>query len=60
MSGLLHDGVRVSQKHCNFLINENATRANAIEELGEMVREKVYATSGVSLEWEIRRLGALA
>lgn len=58
--GLLHDGVRVSQKHCNFLINENATRANAIEELGEMVREKVYATSGVSLDWEIRRLGALA
>jgi UDP-N-acetylmuramate dehydrogenase len=58
--GLFHDGVRVSQKHCNFLINESAQRANAIEELGEMVREKVYAHSGVSLEWEIRRLGSSA
>ena len=47
----------VSEMHCNFLINDaNATGAE-IEELGETVRSRVKATSGVDLEWEIKRLG---
>lgn len=56
--GLYHKGIRVSEKHCNFLINEDATSANAIEELGDMVRDRVYQQSGVRLEWEIKRLGS--
>jgi UDP-N-acetylmuramate dehydrogenase len=50
----------VSEMHCNFLINDaNATGAE-IEELGETVRARVKATSGVDLEWEIKRLGVPA
>jgi UDP-N-acetylmuramate dehydrogenase len=46
--------------HCNFLINDaNATGAE-IEELGETVRGRVKETSGVDLEWEIKRLGVPA
>jgi UDP-N-acetylmuramate dehydrogenase len=55
--GLTFGGAQVSEKHANFLINTgNATSAD-IEGLGELVRERVYAASGVSLEWEIQRVG---
>ena len=55
--GLTLGGAQVSEKHTNFLINTgNATSAD-IEGLGELVRDKVYAQSGVSLEWEIQRVG---
>ena len=47
----------VSEKHCNFLINENAASAEDIERLGETVRARVLETSGVTLDWEIIRLG---
>ncbi|MGI9493350.1 MAG: UDP-N-acetylmuramate dehydrogenase, partial [Geminicoccaceae bacterium] len=55
--GLAHGNVQVSEKHCNFLINTGGARASEIEELGEIVRARVKAHSGVSLEWEIRRVG---
>jgi UDP-N-acetylmuramate dehydrogenase len=48
---------RVSEMHCNFLINEGGATAAQIEELGETVRRKVLETSGVQLEWEIKRIG---
>jgi UDP-N-acetylmuramate dehydrogenase len=55
--GLTVGDARVSEMHCNFLINEgNATSAD-IEKLGETVRARVKETSGVELEWEITRLG---
>jgi UDP-N-acetylmuramate dehydrogenase len=55
--GLAVGDARVSTMHCNFLINEgNATGAD-LEELGETVRARVKETSGVELEWEIKRLG---
>lgn len=47
----------VSQMHCNFLINEDKASAEDIERLGETVRARVKATSGMLLEWEIIRLG---
>jgi UDP-N-acetylmuramate dehydrogenase len=43
--------------HCNFLINEGAATGADIEELGETVRARVKANSGIELEWEIKRLG---
>ncbi len=55
--GLAHGKVQVSEKHCNFLINTGGAKASEIEELGEIVRARVKAHSGVSLEWEIRRVG---
>ncbi|MDG1707177.1 MAG: UDP-N-acetylmuramate dehydrogenase [Emcibacteraceae bacterium] len=47
----------VSEKHCNFLINEGNASAKDIEELGEEVRRRVKDKTGVSLEWEIKRIG---
>ena len=55
--GLMHRKAQVSEKHCNFLINAGGALASDIEDLGELVREKVRASSGVSLEWEIHRVG---
>jgi len=55
--GLRIGGVHVSEKHCNFLINdENATAAD-VERLGETVRQRVFENSGVRLHWEIKRIG---
>jgi UDP-N-acetylmuramate dehydrogenase len=48
---------QVSEMHCNFLINRGNARAADIEALGEEVRRRVRETSGVELEWEIRRIG---
>jgi UDP-N-acetylmuramate dehydrogenase len=50
-------GAMVSDKHTNFLINTGGATAADIEELGEEVRRRVKAKSGVTLEWEIRRIG---
>jgi UDP-N-acetylmuramate dehydrogenase len=55
--GLTIGGAQVSEKHTNFLINTgNATSAD-IEALGDEVRRRVKANSGVDLEWEIKRVG---
>jgi UDP-N-acetylmuramate dehydrogenase len=51
---------KVSELHCNFLINEGGATAAQIEELGETVRARVKANSGVELEWEIKRIGIAA
>ena len=55
--GLKRGGAQVSELHCNFLINTGDATASDLEELGEEVRARVKATSGVTLEWEIRRIG---
>ncbi|MBU2587770.1 MAG: UDP-N-acetylmuramate dehydrogenase [Alphaproteobacteria bacterium] len=55
--GLTLGGAQVSEKHTNFLINTGTATSADIEGLGELVREKVYAHCGVSLEWEIQRVG---
>ncbi len=55
--GLRVGGAMVSEKHCNFLINDNDATAEDIETLGETVRARVKATSGIDLTWEIIRIG---
>lgn len=55
--GLRKGDAQVSEKHCNFLLNLDQARANDLESLGEDVKRRVYETSGVSLEWEIVRVG---
>jgi UDP-N-acetylmuramate dehydrogenase len=55
--GLRMGGAMVSEKHCNFLINEGGATGQDLEQLGETVRARVKKTSGVDLEWEIRRIG---
>ena len=51
---------QVSEMHCNFLINTGEATAHDVELLGETVRARVLETSGVRLEWEIRRVGRFA
>jgi len=58
--GLERGGAKVSEKHCNFLINTGSATAAELEALGEDVRRRVFETSGVELEWEIRRIGVPA
>ena len=58
--GLVRGGAQVSEKHCNFLLNTGDATSAEIEGLGEEVRLAVLARSGVSLEWEIERVGVAA
>ncbi len=58
--GLRIGGAVVSEKHCNFLINVDDASGYDLELLGETVRARVLETSGVRLEWEIRRVGRFA
>lgn len=55
--GLRRGGAQVSELHCNFLINTGNASASDLEDLGEEVRARVSETSGITLEWEIRRIG---
>jgi len=58
--GLTLGGAQVSEKHCNFLINTGGATAADLEALGEEVRARVLAHSGVDLHWEIKRIGVPA
>ena len=55
--GLQLGGAQVSEKHTNFLINTGEASSAEIEALGEEVRRRVQDSSGVTLEWEIQRVG---
>jgi UDP-N-acetylmuramate dehydrogenase len=58
--GLRRGGAMISEKHANFLINTGDATAADIEALGEDVRARVLAKSGIALQWEIRRVGEKA
>lgn len=55
--GLRVGGAKVSEMHCNFLINDNQATGEDVETLGETVRARVRETAGIVLDWEIIRLG---
>ncbi len=55
--GLRRSDAQVSEKHCNFLLNLGEATATDLEALGEEVRARVRAATGIALEWEIRRIG---
>jgi UDP-N-acetylmuramate dehydrogenase len=58
--GLKVGDAQVSEMHCNFLINTGKASGHDLESLGETVRARVLETSGVTLEWEIKRIGKFA
>jgi UDP-N-acetylmuramate dehydrogenase len=58
--GLQVGGAQMSEQHCNFMINTGAASAADLEMLGETIRDKVRAQSGVTLRWEIKRVGERA
>lgn len=55
--GLRVGGAHLSEKHCNFLINDGEASASDLETLGEEIRARVKSHSGIELRWEIRRIG---
>ena len=55
--GLARGGARISEQHCNFIVNTGGASAADIEGLGEEVRRRVEEKTGLSLRWEIRRIG---
>ncbi len=57
MRGARIGGAVMNEKHSNFLTNAGDATAHDLESLGEAVRKKVYETSGLTLEWEIMRMG---
>ncbi len=57
MRGARRGGAQMSEMHSNFLVNTGGATAADLEGLGEEVRERVLAHSGISLEWEIMRVG---
>ncbi|MBS3982141.1 MAG: UDP-N-acetylmuramate dehydrogenase [Rhodobacteraceae bacterium] len=57
MRGARLGGAQMSTMHSNFLINANRATAADLENLGEEVRKKVFQSSGITLEWEIMRVG---
>ncbi|MGA9435158.1 MAG: UDP-N-acetylmuramate dehydrogenase [Roseobacter sp.] len=57
MRGATRGGAQMSEMHSNFLINAGGATAEDLEGLGEDVRKKVYDSSGITLEWEIMRIG---
>lgn len=57
MRGATRGGAQMSPMHSNFLINTGGATATDLEELGEEVRNRVFAHSKITLEWEIKRVG---
>jgi len=57
LRGFSVGGAQMSTMHCNFMINTGGATGRDLETLGETVRERVQAKSGVLLEWEIKRIG---
>ena len=55
--GLTRGGAQISEQHCNFIVNAGGATASDIEGLGEEVRRRVEEKTGLSLRWEIRRIG---
>lgn len=55
--GLRVGGAQMSEKHCNFMINTGTATATDLETLGEQIRDRVKTREGVTLEWEIKRIG---
>ncbi len=57
MRGARKGGAQMSEKHSNFLTNAGGATAADLEDLGEDVRKRVFENSGITLEWEIMRVG---
>ena len=50
-------GAKISDKHCNFLVNTGSANSKDLETLGNKIRSKVFKKTGEKLDWEIKRIG---
>lgn len=60
MRGYKIGGASISQLHCNFMINHGNASAGDLENLGDLVKKRVFENSGIDLKWEIKRIGKYA
>jgi len=51
-------GAKISDKHCNFLVNTGSATSKDLESLGNKIKNKVYRQTGIKLNWEIKRIGS--
>ena len=51
-------GAKISEKHCNFLVNTGSATSKDLESLGSKIKNQVYKQTGVKLNWEIKRIGS--
>ena len=51
------NGISLSPKHANFIVNQQFKSSNMIEDFGEVIREKVFNQTGIMLDWEIQIIG---
>ncbi len=51
-------GAKISNKHCNFLVNTGTATSKDLESLGNKIKNKVYKQTGIKLNWEIKRIGS--
>jgi UDP-N-acetylmuramate dehydrogenase len=58
--GLTIGSAQMSEHHCNFMINSGAATAYDLESLGEELRRRVHDQFGLTLRWEIKRIGEFA
>jgi UDP-N-acetylmuramate dehydrogenase len=57
LRGARRGGAVMNEMHSNFLTNAGGATAADLEGLGEEVRKKVYDSTGITLQWEIMRVG---
>jgi UDP-N-acetylmuramate dehydrogenase len=57
LKGLTLGGAQVSEKHANFIINTGTATAADIEQLIDVVRQRVKESSGVDLMTEVHVVG---
>lgn len=57
LRGFKLGGAQMSEMHCNFMINTGDATASDLENLGEHVRAQVLEKTGITLDWEIKRIG---
>ena len=57
MKGYILGDAQVSDLHANFMINRGAATAKDIEDLGELIRQKVRDLKGIELTWEVKKIG---
>ena len=57
LRGFSVGGAQVSEKHCGFVINKGGASSSDIIELIDIIKKRVFESSGIMLEEEVRKIG---
>ena len=56
-AGLKIGGAQISEKHCNFFVNNGSAKSSDLEKLINLVKSKVFNKTGINLELEVQIIG---